>query len=213
MLERREAVRRPRSALIVAHPGHELRVHAWLEQARPTSFVLTQGDGAAGVSRLPSTTAVLTRAGAPVGVAALSSCACGARLPRMVGRAGPAVPENPSLRRGRPHRQRPDGVRMGRPGRPRASHAEFRRYRSFPSTWPAAGETGPRAGLQRPRSPARANRPPGMRSAGRHRRCGWSECRRSRPRTRTDARAVRPGVREGPVRDRGDGRRGRGPGL
>ena len=67
MLERREAVRRPRSALIVAHPGHELRVHAWLEQARPTSFVLTQGDGAAGVSRLPSTTAVLTRAGAPVG--------------------------------------------------------------------------------------------------------------------------------------------------
>jgi AcrR family transcriptional regulator len=53
--------------LIVAHPGHELRVHAWLEQARPTSFVLTQGDGPAGVSRLPSTTAVLTRAGAPVG--------------------------------------------------------------------------------------------------------------------------------------------------
>ena len=53
--------------MIVAHPGHELRVHAWLEQARPTSFVLTQGDGAAGVSRLPSTTAVLTRAGAPVG--------------------------------------------------------------------------------------------------------------------------------------------------
>lgn len=62
-----EVVRRPRSALIVAHPGHELRVHAWLEQARPTSFVLTQGDGAAGMSRLPSTTAVLTRAGAPVG--------------------------------------------------------------------------------------------------------------------------------------------------
>jgi hypothetical protein len=53
--------------LIVAHPGHELRVHAWIEQARPISFVLTQGDGAAGVSRLLSTTAVLTRAGAPIG--------------------------------------------------------------------------------------------------------------------------------------------------
>jgi hypothetical protein len=51
----------------VAHPGHELRVHAWLEQARPTSFVLTQGDGAGGVSRLLSTTAVLAGAGAPVG--------------------------------------------------------------------------------------------------------------------------------------------------
>lgn len=55
------------SALIVAHPGHELRVHAWIEEAQPITFVLTQGDGAAGVSRLESTTAVLIRAGAPVG--------------------------------------------------------------------------------------------------------------------------------------------------
>jgi hypothetical protein len=53
--------------LIIAHPGQELRVHAWLERTRPTSFVLTQGDGAVGHSRLRSTTAVLTRAGAPVG--------------------------------------------------------------------------------------------------------------------------------------------------
>jgi hypothetical protein len=56
-----------KSALIVAHPGHELRVHAWLEQAQPTSFVLTRGDGASGVSRLHSTTAILARAGAPPG--------------------------------------------------------------------------------------------------------------------------------------------------
>ena len=56
-----------KAALIVAHPGHELRVHAWLEQTRPTSFVLTQGDGASGVSRLRSTTAILERAGAPTG--------------------------------------------------------------------------------------------------------------------------------------------------
>jgi hypothetical protein len=56
-----------RSALIVAHPGHELRVHAWLEQARPTTFVLTQGDGASGMSRLRSTTGILARAGARPG--------------------------------------------------------------------------------------------------------------------------------------------------
>ena len=56
-----------RPALIVAHPGHELRVHGWLELAHPTCFVLTQGDGASGVSRLHSTTSVLTRAGAPIG--------------------------------------------------------------------------------------------------------------------------------------------------
>jgi hypothetical protein len=57
----------PRCALIVAHPGHELRVHGWLERARPTGFVLTQGDGAAGASRLQSTSAVLTGAGASIG--------------------------------------------------------------------------------------------------------------------------------------------------
>jgi hypothetical protein len=56
-----------KSALIVAHPGHQLRVHRWLERARPTTFVLTQGDGAAGASRLLSTTAVLSRAGAQIG--------------------------------------------------------------------------------------------------------------------------------------------------
>jgi hypothetical protein len=67
MLDRREEFTHRRCALIVAHPGHELRVHAWVEQARPTSFVLTQGDGAAGVPRLSSTTDVLTRAGAPIG--------------------------------------------------------------------------------------------------------------------------------------------------
>jgi AcrR family transcriptional regulator len=53
--------------LIVAHPGHELRVHGWLVQARPTSFVLTQGDGPTRVSRLQSTTDVLTGAGASIG--------------------------------------------------------------------------------------------------------------------------------------------------
>lgn len=63
----REPVGRPRCALIVAHPGHELRVHGWLEWAQPTSFVLTRGDGPTGASRLQSTTAVLAGAGASIG--------------------------------------------------------------------------------------------------------------------------------------------------
>jgi hypothetical protein len=54
----------PRAALVVAHPGHELRVHHWLERERPIVFVLTDGSGHTGVSRLASTTAVLERAGA-----------------------------------------------------------------------------------------------------------------------------------------------------
>lgn len=56
-----------RSALLVAHPGHELRVHGWLERERPLVFVLTDGSGHGGVSRLPSTCEVLRRAGARPG--------------------------------------------------------------------------------------------------------------------------------------------------
>jgi hypothetical protein len=55
------------AALIVAHPGHELRVHGWIETARPVTFVLTEGDGYSGVSRLASTTKVLRTAGARTG--------------------------------------------------------------------------------------------------------------------------------------------------
>ena len=56
-----------RAALVVAHPGHELRVHGWLELARPTVFVLTDGSGRSGRSRLGSTTQVLARLGAEPG--------------------------------------------------------------------------------------------------------------------------------------------------
>ena len=55
------------AALVVAHPGHELRVHGWLEKARPQVFVLTDGSGPTGSSRLRSTTRVLDRAGATAG--------------------------------------------------------------------------------------------------------------------------------------------------
>ncbi len=56
-----------RAALVIAHPGHELRVHHWIERTRPLVFVLTDGSGHTGVSRLASTTAVLERAGATPG--------------------------------------------------------------------------------------------------------------------------------------------------
>lgn len=56
-----------RAALVVAHPGHELRVHHWMERARPLVFVLTDGSGSAHSSRLASTTAVLEQAGARPG--------------------------------------------------------------------------------------------------------------------------------------------------
>lgn len=48
-----------RTALVVAHPGHELRVHRWLEVTRPTVIVLTDGSGRTERSRLPSTERIL----------------------------------------------------------------------------------------------------------------------------------------------------------
>ena len=61
------ALRDLRATLIVAHPGHELRVHGWLEAARPVVYVLTDGSGHSGQSRLDSTTRVLARAYAQPG--------------------------------------------------------------------------------------------------------------------------------------------------
>jgi hypothetical protein len=55
------------SAIIVAHPGHELRVFHWMEQARPLYCCITEGSGGAAASRLPSTTEVLRRVGATAG--------------------------------------------------------------------------------------------------------------------------------------------------
>ena len=55
------------AALIVGHPGHELRVYRWLELAKPTVYVLTDGSGHTGRSRLASTHQVLSDAGASPG--------------------------------------------------------------------------------------------------------------------------------------------------
>jgi len=53
-----------RAALVIAHPGHELRVHGWLERAKPLVFVLTDGSGSQRESRLEHTTRLLESVGA-----------------------------------------------------------------------------------------------------------------------------------------------------
>jgi hypothetical protein len=62
-----ETWEKERAALVIAHPGHELRIHHWLERARPVTFVLTDGSGHANRSRLDSTTTVLKAVGARCG--------------------------------------------------------------------------------------------------------------------------------------------------
>jgi hypothetical protein len=55
------------SALVVAHPGHEIRAHRLLECIRPTVFVITDGSGSAGTSRLSSTAGIVQSCGARAG--------------------------------------------------------------------------------------------------------------------------------------------------
>jgi hypothetical protein len=56
------------AALVVAHPGHEVLVHGWLERVRPTVHVLTDGSGRhGGQPRLARTARVLADAGAASG--------------------------------------------------------------------------------------------------------------------------------------------------
>ena len=55
------------AALVIGHPGHELRVFHWLETVRPVVFVFTDGSGGSGHSRLPSTTRILDQVGASKG--------------------------------------------------------------------------------------------------------------------------------------------------
>ncbi len=56
-----------RWCLAVAHPGHELAVHGWLERVRPTVFTLTDGSGHLGISRVASTTNLLAQLDAAPG--------------------------------------------------------------------------------------------------------------------------------------------------
>ena len=56
-----------RPLLVVAHPGHELRVHAWLHRERPGVLVITDGSGRQASGRVARTAAILERAGAAPG--------------------------------------------------------------------------------------------------------------------------------------------------
>jgi hypothetical protein len=55
------------SALIVAHPGHELCVFRWMEEFQPLYCCITEGSGGTGMSRIASTTALLDSVGAARG--------------------------------------------------------------------------------------------------------------------------------------------------
>jgi hypothetical protein len=57
----------PRTAVVIGHPGHELRVHGWLELTNPLVFVVTDGSGRSNQSRLASTTKILNQTGANCG--------------------------------------------------------------------------------------------------------------------------------------------------
>lgn len=53
-----------RALLVVAHPGHELRLFGWMCGARPDLVVLTNGSGSIGQPRVESSHRVLAAAGA-----------------------------------------------------------------------------------------------------------------------------------------------------
>lgn len=53
--------------LLMAHPGHELRLFDWMERHRPHVFVLSDGSGGASASRLAHSVATIEAAGAQVG--------------------------------------------------------------------------------------------------------------------------------------------------
>lgn len=51
------------AAVVVAHPGHEVRIHGWLERETPLVFVLTDGAGREGQPRIASTAEYLKKFG------------------------------------------------------------------------------------------------------------------------------------------------------
>ena len=51
------------TALVIAHPGHELRVYGWVAQTLPRVYVMTNGSGGSGQPRLASTERLLASLG------------------------------------------------------------------------------------------------------------------------------------------------------
>jgi hypothetical protein len=56
-----------RAAVVVAHPGHELMIHHFMERHRPLYFCLTDGSGGAAQPRMESTARLLQAVGATPG--------------------------------------------------------------------------------------------------------------------------------------------------
>jgi hypothetical protein len=52
-----------RCALVAGHPGHELKVFGWMSEYKPRVYVITDGSGRGGISRISSTAALLIRLG------------------------------------------------------------------------------------------------------------------------------------------------------
>src|SRR5438309_10617586 len=57
-----------RPALVVAHPGHELRVFGWLSRNKPRVYVITDGSGQGGDHRIQSIARLLEMIGIEVDV-------------------------------------------------------------------------------------------------------------------------------------------------
>ena len=56
-----------RPLLIVAHPGHELRLFGWMERERPLLCILTDGSGSVAPARTPYSAALAEQCGALAG--------------------------------------------------------------------------------------------------------------------------------------------------
>ncbi len=56
-----------RAAMVIGHPGHELKVCGWITTHHPRVYVLTDGSGQNGVSRLSATENLLAELGAERG--------------------------------------------------------------------------------------------------------------------------------------------------
>ena len=58
---------RQRAVLVVAHPGHELLLHHWLERARPIVCALTDGSGGHAQDRSARSRGIIESAGGEIG--------------------------------------------------------------------------------------------------------------------------------------------------
>jgi hypothetical protein len=58
---------RDKASLVVAHPGHELRLFGWIAEQKPTVHILTKGSRSGTCGRVEASASVLERLGARAG--------------------------------------------------------------------------------------------------------------------------------------------------